>query len=110
MTTSLLMTNTREPLCANDLQVIRDFALESPWNWRVALERLVEMAEDEAEREELELQVEGMKLDCADLAKELEDKVQGLRKVYDEGVIGHDDLKDFETAIGQILRSLRGAE
>ena len=110
MTTSLLMTNTREPLCANDLQVIRDFALESPWEWRVALESLVETAEREAGVEELELQVEGMKLDCADLAKELEDKVQGLRKTYDSGVISNEDLKDFETAIGQILRSLRGAE
>ncbi len=44
MTTSVLNTHVRDSLCEHDLAVIRDFALEAPWEWRIALEELVDIA------------------------------------------------------------------
>jgi rRNA maturation endonuclease Nob1 len=51
MTTSVLMTHTRGYLSEADLQVVKDYAIEAPWEWRIALEKLVEIAEksDKAE-------------------------------------------------------------
>jgi hypothetical protein len=45
VTTSVLTTFTRDGLNDHDLQVIRDYALEAPWEWRMALEALVEDGE-----------------------------------------------------------------
>ena len=48
MTTSVLTTQ-RGYLTEYDLQVIRDFAIEAPWEWRMALEALVEDAAEHLE-------------------------------------------------------------
>lgn len=43
MTTSILMTHTQS-LNGFDLQVLRDYAVEAPWEWRIAFEQLLELA------------------------------------------------------------------
>jgi hypothetical protein len=40
-----------------DLQVLRDYALEAPWEWRKTLERLIAAADEEAREEALEGQL-----------------------------------------------------
>lgn len=63
MTTSLLNTHGRY-LNDHDLQVLRDYALEAPFVWRMALEQLIQYAEEgkeadkyEAERDEARAKV-----------------------------------------------------
>lgn len=63
MTTSLLHTHGRY-LNDHDLQALRDYALEAPFAWRMALEQLIQYAEEgkeadkyEAERDEARARV-----------------------------------------------------
>jgi hypothetical protein len=53
--------NQGGPLNDFDLQVLRDYALEAPWEWRVTLERLIEAADEEAREEELEAKLDDWK-------------------------------------------------
>lgn len=69
MTTSTLMTYGGE-FNEYDLQVLRDFALEAPFEWRKAFERLIAAAEEEAREEELEAERDELK---AKLKKARED-------------------------------------
>lgn len=45
MTTSFLSAGAGE-LSGYDLQAIKDFALEAPWEWRKALTAMIEVVED----------------------------------------------------------------
>jgi hypothetical protein len=44
VTTSKLLSNTPE-INEHDLQVVKDYALEAPWEWRMVLEAMVSIAE-----------------------------------------------------------------
>lgn len=95
MTTSVLMTHTRGYVSDNDLQVIRDFALEAPWEWRVALEGLVQAAvefdkvADEAEKaktneRELTEAHRDLERKHAQLKKKIENAIGKMRRHIDK--------------------------
>jgi chromatin segregation and condensation protein Rec8/ScpA/Scc1 (kleisin family) len=52
-TTSVLMTHGRY-FNNHDLQVLRDYALEAPWEWRMLFEQLADAAEDAEDVEDAE--------------------------------------------------------
>lgn len=72
-TTSMLMCQTRS-INDHDLQVLRDFALEAPWNWRVLFETLLEELEEARERENVEQEFD----DLTDTVAEARLKLAGI--------------------------------
>lgn len=70
MTTSILQTFTRDGIGDQDLYVIRDFALEAPWEWRLALEQLVEIA---FKSDRLETEIEKARTDAQEIRKEFDE-------------------------------------
>lgn len=70
MTTSRLSTHAFE-LTANDLQVLADYAIEAPHEWRLLLERVIEIVEAEHEYAELEQKHLDLRDEHEDLKKAL---------------------------------------
>ncbi len=111
MTTSQLSPCSSE-LTGSDLQALRDFALEAPYEWRVALEALVETAEfaqeDEDEQNDERYQLQTLREACQDAVKEVRTAVAAFlfkdrkfRMAVDETELNaavEEALKDLEEA------------
>lgn len=67
MTTSILNTFTRE-FSEYDLQVLKDFALEAPYEWRLMFEQLIECANDSRSAQKVEDELNALK-DSANKAR-----------------------------------------
>src|SRR6266571_5024209 len=89
MTTSILNTHTRGCLTDFDLQVLRDYALEAPWEWRMVLEQLIEDAKTAERVEESE-----------DTVIELRDALKDHSDELEKRVVA------FEVAVAEASRSL----
>ena len=103
MTTSILSHMAGE-LRPNDLQTVRDFALEAPWEWRKALEALCDDSEaleaigmtvDEVH----ELEEKGLKVE------ELEGEVERLREELE---VAEKNVKDLKEAAEAVLAAEEG--
>jgi esterase/lipase len=79
MTTSVLMSHTRG-LTDFDLQVVRDYALEAPWAWRLALEELVECAEQSDKVEDEAQEARAKEQETQEAHKELQAAVKAAMK------------------------------
>lgn len=81
MTTAVLMTATRSDLTRYDLDVIRDFAREAPWEWRIALEALVEIAEKYDDQRDYADELDDMTVMVTTGVEKLEGHLIGLREL-----------------------------
>ncbi len=72
MTTSVLSARA-DNLSGHDLQVLRDYALNAPWEWRKALDALVEVAASASFAESVD-------------HKKLKDKVAVMQKSADKSI------------------------
>lgn len=80
VTTSVLQTYTRDGIGDHDLQVIRDFALEAPYEWRLALEQLCELAvQSDTLKKETDKARESDKI-TREVHEELQTAVKGATK------------------------------
>lgn len=80
-TTSRLSTHAFE-LTANDLQVLKDYALEAPHEWRLLLERLIEVAEDEHDYDELDIELQDLRDEHDDLKKAAKEAYETAQKHF----------------------------
>jgi hypothetical protein len=84
MTTSMLNTHVRDSLCEHDIQVLRDYALEAPWEWRVLFEELADIAEAndkvEKERDAALTLAEESKETCKDLKAAVKNATEKMLK------------------------------
>ncbi len=67
MTTSKLNTFTRE-FSDFDLQVLKDFALEAPYEWRLMFDQLIECADDSRKIDKVQEELDALK-DSANKAR-----------------------------------------
>lgn len=109
MTTSILVQHTDE-LNGYDLQVIRDFALEAPWEWRRALSAMADAYESFDELKEAKAALEQLLEENEGRATELKQLLVGLRETYDGGVISDADLTEFEADVRRIILELQPQE
>lgn len=86
MTTSVL-SHLAGDLHGNDLQTLRDFALDAPWEWQRALNALIDQAE-------------GAETDSGEHEEALDDAAENLEKV--EG-----QLKELRSAAEGTVEELR---
>lgn len=81
MTTSILSHKSNE-LTGFDIQVLKDFAVDAPWEWRMALEALIEVHEDFQEDirdfEGTEEAIEELRENCKDAIKEIRTEVKAF--------------------------------
>lgn len=94
----------------HNLQALRDFALEAPFEWRKEFEELIELREDAVEIEEVEERLDAVKDAARDAIKSLEQSVLDFRKALGEltPAVG-DALDDHEKEVAQALKDLAGA-
>jgi exonuclease V gamma subunit len=109
MTTSLLMYHGGE-LSDFDLHVLSDYAIEAPWEWRKALERLIEAARREGDEEELEAQLDdwkGRALEARekliDLLEKMPDVVTGKERVEIDRAV----LERLEEVLAEVAEDLK---
>lgn len=69
-TTSRLSTHAFE-LTPNDLQVLADYALEAPHEWRLVLERVIEIAQAEHDYKDLEAELHDLRDEYQELKNDL---------------------------------------
>jgi len=100
--TTTILSNHASELRGVDLQALRDFALEAPWEWRKVLEALTDLAEaaDGLDAEDLaELSAENDRLN-----KELKEKLEKLEELEDSGAFSR-----LKAAVVLALDELRAA-
>lgn len=100
MTTSLLMYQGGE-FSDFDLQVLRDYALEAPWEWRKAFERLIAAANEEAREEVLEAAL----TDWKDRALKSREKIIALLEKMPDVVTDKERI-EVETAVIERLEEV----
>jgi hypothetical protein len=116
MTTSVLTYQSGE-LNGFDAQVLRDFALEAPWNWKNALEQLVDVAEkveDAVDRaEDAEYRAEDAEYNLADAkttmkatAGKIQNRIGELRKVFEQAAVTEEVFVSFEADMKDLLGEL----
>lgn len=109
MTTSVLTTHIPGSLLEKDLQVLRDYALDAPYEWRMAFDELIEMAEhwfstaDELERiEKFKAAVKNVNLDVLKFVDTIETKSA-------ENKLTKGDVRVLCTAIRGAMKTLTDA-
>lgn len=89
MTTSVLVAQAGE-LLPYDIQVLKDYALDAPWEWRKAFEALIERAEEadtlEAEFEKDVEQLKNVTSAAEDLIKEFRSELTTHKGKLPEGL------------------------
>lgn len=109
MTTSILSPLSNE-LRGIDLQTLRDFALEAPYEWRKAFESLIEAAENDRDVDEVkndltdELVV--LREACADAAKEIRTE---MKTFLDKKLRTHADVAELSRVVNSALEDLETA-
>jgi len=109
MTTSVLTYQSGE-LNGFDAQVLRDFALEAPWNWKNALEQLVDAAEkveDAVDRaEDAEYNLADAKTTMKVAAGKIQNRIGELRKVFEQAVVTEEVFVNFEADMKDLLSEM----
>lgn len=112
MTTSILM-NQGGPLNDHDLQVLRDYAIEAPWEWRKVFERLIAAADEEAREQDLEAQLVDWKtraLKAKDRLNELLAKMPDVVTDKDELTVSRALIERIEEVLAEIAEDLTEVE
>lgn len=116
MTTSVLLTSTPHTLNDNDLQTLRDYALEAPWEWRMAFEQLLELAELGFEVEDHIAQIENYEEAFDDAKKTIEQATTDVRRFVEQiedkahsNRLTKGDVDDLCSSIREQLNILTGA-
>lgn len=95
----------------HNLQALRDFALEAPFEWRRELEELIELRENAVEVEVAFDRLDEVKDAARDLLKSLEQSVEDLRRATDgqdvKGIAAA--LDDYEKEAAEIAAVLKTA-
>ncbi len=108
MTTSVLSYQYGE-LNDYDLQVLRDFALEAPWNWRQMFNALLHIVDQDKDYEAELAALKGIRDDAVDAIADIKVGLATLRKAYNEGAITEADLATCEATINDNLENLTEA-
>ena len=81
MTTSVL-SHCSGDLSGHDIQVLKDHAIEAPWEWRKALEALIEASQEADERvdklDEAEARAEAVCTAAKDAIKEIREEMEAF--------------------------------
>ncbi len=101
MTTSILNPCAGH-LHGNDLQAVRDFALEAPYEWRKALEGLCDVAEEQKDVESLEADIGYLQEAGTDAVKEIR---AALEEFYTTKFTAQ-DRTDFAKTLKKSLKDL----
>lgn len=67
----------------HNLQALRDFALEAPFEWRKEFEELIELREDAVEVEEIEERLDAVMDLTRDLVESIEEEMKDLHAATD---------------------------
>ncbi len=108
MTTSFI-SQCAGDLRDNDLQALKDYALEAPWEWRKLFEALIEVVEDEgattSEISKSAMTVSDAAIDLINaVRKELEDHKAALCRVYPKGAALCQSLDEAADAMEEALK------
>jgi len=105
MTTSILSHLSAE-LHPNDLQTLKDFALDAPWEWQQALRALVEIAEQAQDHEDAKDEAEGELANLREKAKDVIKEIKAeMETFYTTGFAAQDRI-DFASAVNKSLDTL----
>jgi predicted component of type VI protein secretion system len=103
MTTSKLLSHVGG-LNGHDLTVLRDFALEAPWEWRRALDELLDAKETVSEVDALKEELEAAKEELEELRSTMKEQAAALEVVAkNPTVVGNEDLLEEITSIVRAL-------
>lgn len=106
MTTSLLLCQTRY-VNGYDLQVLRDYALEAPWNWRVLFETLLEEVEHARRQEDYEERTEELEALVNETRKKLDSISAELHALLPNDVDGANTPWITKAVINGSVKTLR---
>ncbi len=105
MTTSLLSVCSGE-LSDVDLQVLKDYALSptTPWEWRKALEALVERAKSDMDAEELQHELDDV---CSNVREARDDVEEVINRLSEPGfVLDTGELTKAAAEITKVMTEL----
>lgn len=108
MTTAVLLTSTRSDLTQFDLDTIREFAREAPWEWKIALEELVDIAEKYDDQRDYSDELDNLTVAVTTGVEKLEGHLIGLREIVRKMSAAH--LKaamPFLDGIEEVLADLK---
>ncbi len=92
----------------HNLQALRDFALEAPYEWRKTLEEVVELYEEQAEADDLAVRLDYVKDSARDLIKTLEQSLKDLLAAMDKKTDAESNalLDDYEKEVATTIADL----
>lgn len=103
MTTAVLSEYAGE-LTGNDLQALKDYALEAPWAWRKVFESLIEIAEDDGKKQaELEERLSILREAVSEAVDELREAVKALDETVVNGLPTLKALTLTVTGVADVL-------
>lgn len=104
MTTSVLMTHTPGELYWHDLQSLKDFALDAPFEWRMAFEQLISKAQVADRVEELEAKIQELQAVVSKASATLEVQLSALDHVLTEndGALSRDDIQAIYDRLSEV--------
>ncbi len=83
MTTTSILSHLAGELSGQDLQTISDFALDAPWEWRQALESLIDAARRADDLEDAEAEVEDLRAEIETLEEVVEASAKAIHSALD---------------------------
>ena len=105
MTTSVLTTFVRgAELTGHDLQVIKDYASDAPWEWRCALEGLVERARHDPD--ELIARIDVLEAAAKGVVIGVRAQLQRIQDLSEENKLTKGELKKACKVADQMLKNL----
>lgn len=102
MTTSTLNPCPGE----HNLQSLRDFALEAPYDWRKQLEELIELKEAGVEVDDIESDLDSVKDAARGTIKSIKASLADLMKLGEGVTLRREDLDDYEKEVNSAQKDL----
>lgn len=111
MTSSTLLTHGKY-LNDHDLQVLRDYALEAPFEWRMALEQLIEAAHRDRDVEKFEADNENLRIIMKDSAREIEEAIVDFTQTIANAKTNEDvqrGIEKLKTVVEETTKEMKEA-
>lgn len=101
-----LTTHTRGYLSDHDLDVLRDYALEAPWEWRMALEELVDAAKQHYDSADLLERIDELQDSSTRSIETVRVALESFHKKFQAGKMKVGDIDEMTAGIRASLTGL----
>lgn len=101
-----LQTNTRSQLSDHDLRMLKDYALQAPWEWRMAFDELINCTEQHYDSDDFIDRIDMLEAEQARAVKTIRLKLEVLGKAFTTRKVDRGHIEDVLTGVRAALVEL----